>query len=135
MIQFGYSVGDIILLAEKSYKLYQAVNDGRKNASRQARLLAEEFKRFSCRLADLERVLTQYGRSSYVGMQAFAATLEECEEFVQKYSSLNDDSARALKRGYRIGTWTIEEKNIERLRTQVAGHVQDIILFENSLMM
>ena len=134
-MSFGYSVGDFITAADKSFQLFQAVIDSRKNAPRQVQLLAAEFDQFGNRLKDLHRILTQYGQSSYVGLQASDRTLEECQEFVQRYAALNDKGANKLKRGFQFARWTTEDKNVNRLRAQVTGHIQDMVLFENGMMM
>lgn len=135
MAEFGYAVGDILLCAEKCFQIYQAITDSRKNAPRQVRLLAEEFNRFGIRLRQLRQVLIQAGRTSYQGHEAFKETLKECEEFVEKYAPLNNSDGSRLGRGYRTVTWTMEDKTVERLRAQVAGHVMDIIMFQSNLLM
>ncbi|KAI9669768.1 MAG: hypothetical protein M1829_005023 [Trizodia sp. TS-e1964] len=133
-MSFGYSVGDVLLLAEKLHDLCIALNDSRRNAPRQIQLLAAEFGRYGDRLQDLHQTLLRYGQAPNSGSVSFEDTLKECDEFLAKYSPLSDSGSNKIKWLYRVATWTTEEKTIQRLRDQVAGHVHDIGMDSNNLM-
>lgn len=126
---FGWSAGDIIKLIEVSVVVYQAFNDARKNSSRQFQLLSDEFGRFHTCLELLQNLLEEHTKKLYFGYDQFKTTLEECQEFLQKYSVLGDRRNSVVKFFKTIG-WTTEEKGtINRLMTAVHGHAHVIGLY------
>ena len=133
MPAFGWSAGDIVKLLEASYVIYQAFNDARKNSSRQFQLLSDEFARFHTCLELLHSLLKKHGKNLYFGHDQFKATLEECQEFLSKYSVLGDRRNSVVKFFKTIG-WTTEEKGtISRLVMAVHGHAHVIGLYTGYL--
>jgi hypothetical protein len=126
---FGWSAGDVIKLIEISVVVYQAFNDARKNSSRQFQLLTNEFGRFKTCLELLHNLLQEHNQKLYFGHDQFKATLEECQEFLLKYSVLGERRNSVVKFFRTIG-WTTEEKGtINRLVTAVHGHAHVIGLY------
>ena len=126
---FGWSAGDVIKLIEVSYIVYQAFNDARKNSSRQFQLLSDEFGRFHICLELVHSLLAEHNKKLYFGHDQFKATLEECQEFLSKYSVLGDRRSSVVKFFKTIG-WTTEEKGtISRLITAVHGHAHVLGLY------
>jgi hypothetical protein len=126
---FGWSTGDLIKLIEVSVVVYQAFNDARKNSSRQFQLLTNEFGRFKTFLELLHNLLEEHNQKLYFGHDQFKATLEECREFLLKYSVLGERRNSVVKFFRTIG-WTTEEKGtINRLVTAVHGHAHVIGLY------
>jgi adenylate kinase family enzyme len=125
----GWSVGDIIKLVEVSLVVYQAFNDARTNSSRQFQLLTDEFGRFHTCLELLHNVLEEHNKRLYFGHEHFKATLQECQDFLAKYSVLGDRRNSFVRFIKTIG-WTTEERGtINRLRTAVHGHAHVIGLY------
>jgi hypothetical protein len=126
---FGWSAGDVAKLIEVSIVIYQAFNDARKNSSRQFQLLTEEFQRFQMCLELVRDLLEQHNRKLYFGYEQFKATLEDCQDFMNKYAVLGDRSFSFAKI-FKTIEWTIDEKStITRLRTAAHGHAHVINLY------
>ncbi|KAI9828122.1 MAG: hypothetical protein M1832_003649 [Thelocarpon impressellum] len=132
-MSFGFSISDIILLADKANDIHKSINDKQENAPRQLRLLGEQFGRFGKRLRELCRTLEQYESPRYDGYAAFKRTLDECQDFVSRFGALNDPGANAVHRWLRSGKYTFENERIKQLQLQADSHVQDIIVFQNNL--
>jgi adenylate kinase family enzyme len=128
-VGFGWSAGDMIKLIEVSIVVYQAFQDARKNSSRRFQLLTDEFGRFHTCLRLLHDLLEEHNKKLYFGHDQFKATLEECQEFLQKYSVLGERRSSVAKFLKTIG-WTMEEKGtINRLLMAVHGHAHVIDLY------
>ena len=126
---FGWSVTDIIKLIEISVNVYGAFNDARKNSSHRFQLLSEEFRRFHTCLELLRDLLKEHNKNLYFGYDQFKATLEECQEFLQKYAVLGE-SRNSIAKFIRTIGWTTEEKStINRLLAAVHGHAHVIGLY------
>ena len=125
----GWSATDIIKLIELSVVIYQAFNDARKNSSRRFQLLSDEFGRFHTCLGLLHALLKEHNKRLYFGHDQFKATLEECQEFLQKYSVLGE-RRNSFSKFIKTIEWTTEEKStINRLLAAIHGHAHVIGLY------
>ena len=129
---FGWSSGDLFILVQTSVQIYNAFNDARKNSTRQFQLLTDEFGRFQTFLCLLHDLLQKHNRPLYFGYDQFKRTLEECDEFLQKYSSLADRRP-SVSKIIRVVVWTTEDRTIDRLRKDVTGHAHVLGLYTNYL--
>lgn len=132
MTPIGWSVGDIIKLVEVSAKVYAAFQDARQNSSRQVQILVDEFTRFHQFLVQLKQLLDKYHKP-LLGYEGFKETLKECEEFLKPYSDRLIDRKKSIAKGWATIKFVWEDKDVERLRKQVAGHVQSLQLYINFL--
>ena len=134
-MSFGYSIGDFIVLANKANDIFDAIHHKERNAPRQIRILADQFDQFGKRLKELGLMLQRYDISTFDGLDGFEETLNECARWIDKYEALNDPSSAIWKRWLKDGLYTNEQKTVQRLQAQVSGHVQNISLFQNNVML
>ncbi|OCK82251.1 hypothetical protein K432DRAFT_229778 [Lepidopterella palustris CBS 459.81] len=126
---FGWSPGDLVKLIELSTRVYSALADAQKNSSNQVKLLVKEFNRFHEFLKALSRLLERYGRPLPFGSDDFKETLKECEKFIQPYADALIDRRPSITYAYHAVKFVSEDKDVERLRKQVDGHVQSLKLY------
>jgi hypothetical protein len=130
---FGWSAGDIIKLIEVSVKIYAAFQDANKNSSKQTRILVDEFTRFHKFLLLLKDLLEKYGKPLPFGYDEFRETLRECESFIKPYADSLLDRGKGFKKAWKTIAFTWNDKDVDRLRKQVTGHVQSLNLIINYL--
>ncbi|KAI9812244.1 MAG: hypothetical protein M1832_000476 [Thelocarpon impressellum] len=128
-----HSPQDFMLLARKAYDIYKAINDRQESVPRQLQLLGDELRHLDERLRELCRALEQHETSTYDGYDAFKRTLDECQDFVDRFIAFNRPGAIAVRRWLSIGKYTFDYDSIKSLQLEAAGHVQYIIFVQNNL--
>jgi hypothetical protein len=128
MLPPGCSVGDIIKIVEISTTIYRAFQDAHQNSSRQVQILASEFKRFHEFLIQLKQLLDRHGKPLPFGYDGFLETLAECEKFLGPYCDRLIDRKRSMQKMWSTVKFGFDDKDVDRLRKQVAGHVQSLQL-------
>ena len=105
-MSFGFSVSDIILLSQLSYKLYTTVTSGRHNASRDLEELDQVLFGLYCALSHLRHVASEVSATSVATGLTDAHTREMYQtlnQMVQNCASTLEDLDSVTKR-YREGT-------------------------------
>ena len=125
----GWSAGDVIKIIEVSTTLYSAFRDGYKNSENQVQLLVKEFMRFHEFLQKLAQLLRKYERPLPFGYEDFEKTMKDCVNFLQPYADALIDRKKSIPKAFYTVKFTTAEKNVERLRKQVDGHVQSLSLY------
>ncbi|KAI4743400.1 hypothetical protein E4T50_06220 [Aureobasidium sp. EXF-12298] len=131
-MSFGWSIGDVILLAQYSWKVYESFADGSLNATNEYDRFKREYRQvITCleRLADVSPDL-----SSLAG---FDETFGDTIKFLDKHRVLTAKSTRPLittlpqtssrlrnfleqfGRGYQTATWPIYRDEAEKLHAQL----------------
>ncbi|OAL33502.1 hypothetical protein AYO20_07188 [Fonsecaea nubica] len=101
-MSFGFSIGDIILLGQLSYKLYDTVTTGRRNASRELQELGDVLFGLNCALDHLRHVAGDISKAASTSLsndshgremqqaldqmvQNCAVTLNDLDSVTKKY--------------------------------------------------
>ncbi|KAG9648559.1 hypothetical protein KCU95_g514, partial [Aureobasidium melanogenum] len=135
-MSFGWSIGDVILLAQYSWKVYESFADGSLNATNEYDRFKREYRQvITCleRLADVSPDLTC--------LAGFDETFGDTIKFIDKHRVLTAQSTRPLittlpqtssrlrnfleqfGRGYQTATWPIYREEAEKLH----GHLDRVV--------
>jgi uncharacterized damage-inducible protein DinB len=160
-MSFGFSIGDIILLSQLTYRLYSSVSSGRKDASRDLRELEDVLFSLRCALIHLgeaaEDVLDRTKEESQAlktkldkMMNACGATLKDLEAVTEKYRDVIVNEAgrehderlakrsfanlkRSAKVNWRKVRWGLEKQSLQQYREKLRAHADAINIILNSL--
>ncbi|KAG9533321.1 hypothetical protein KCU93_g320, partial [Aureobasidium melanogenum] len=131
-MSFGWSIGDVILLAQYSWKVYESFADGSLNATNEYDRFKREYRQvITCleRLADVSPDLAS--------LAGFDETFGDTIKFIDKHRVLTAKSTRPLittlpqtssrlrnfleqfGRGYQTATWPIYRDEAEKLHAQL----------------
>ncbi|KAG9697614.1 hypothetical protein KCU95_g1293, partial [Aureobasidium melanogenum] len=119
-MSFGWSIGDVILLAQYSWKVYESFADGSLNAANEYDRFKREYRQvITCleRLADVSPDLAS--------LTGFDETLGDTIKFVDKHRALTAkvtrlrDFLEQLERSYQTATWPIYREEAEKLHGQL----------------
>jgi hypothetical protein len=149
-MSFGFGVGDIILVSQMSWRIWQACTTGRKSATGELRELESDLWGVSTGLERLASSMiaalggqehNQQGCSDLkIPVDACKATLLEVDALLEKYrpslakaesdAGLKKWASRA-KQSWRQVLWTNEKDTIVRLRARLCFHLQVLDTFAN----
>ncbi|KAK6000366.1 hypothetical protein QM012_003612 [Aureobasidium pullulans] len=131
-MSFGWSIGDVLLLAQYSWKVYESFADGSLNATNEYDRFKREYRQIiTCleRLADVSPDLAS--------LAGFDETFGDTIKFIDKHRLLTAKSTRPLitllpqtssrlrdfldqfGRGYQTATWPIYREEAEKLHGQL----------------
>ncbi|KAH0372298.1 hypothetical protein KCU65_g1344, partial [Aureobasidium melanogenum] len=131
-MSFGWSIGDVVLLAQYSRKVYESFADGSLNATNEYDRFKREYRQvITCldRLADVSPDLAS--------LAGFDETFGDTIKFIDKHRVLTAKSTRPLittlpqtssrlrrfieqfGRGYQTATWPIYREEAEKLHGQL----------------
>ncbi|KAF2758083.1 hypothetical protein EJ05DRAFT_376600 [Pseudovirgaria hyperparasitica] len=127
-MSFGWSVTDVVKLVELSAKVYMAFNDASKNSTVQVQALVRELKNFNTSLSLLQNLLEKYGKCVPLVFADFEKTLKECETFIKPYVDALIDRGKSVNKGYHTIAFAWKDKDVERFRAQIHGHVQALLI-------
>ncbi|OAG42871.1 hypothetical protein AYO21_02822 [Fonsecaea monophora] len=111
-MSFGFSIGDIILLGQLSYKLYDTVTTGRRNASRELQELGEVLYGLNCALSHLRHVAGDISKAASTSLSndSHGREMQQAlDQMVQNCAVTLDDLDNVTKK-YREGA-TMSENN------------------------
>jgi hypothetical protein len=122
MAGFGFSPSDILKLIEISTNVYVAFSGAYNNSEKQVEGLVREFSDFHLCLIELQKLMKEYGKPLPLPYLNFEKTLEKCMAMIKPYSDSLVDKKMSAKKAYHTIAWIGKEKDINRLRSQLAGH-------------
>ncbi|KAI5195322.1 hypothetical protein E4T38_09165 [Aureobasidium subglaciale] len=131
-MSFGWSISDVILLAQYSWKVYESFAEGTSNATTEYDRFKREFRQA---IFCLERIVNV--SPDLTSLAGFDETFGDTIKFIDKHRVLTAKSASPLitspsqatsrikdylgrfNQGYQTATWPIYREEAERLRQQL----------------
>jgi hypothetical protein len=123
----GFSVSELIQAVGHVKTGYDAFFSKYANSPALVRNLNDEIKAFQ---KNLERYNNFAGEDNWTlaesDSKAIQRTLDECEDFLNKYKSLLDDGTVSLERAWRTVRFPYARDDVERLRRQISSHYTNL---------
>lgn len=131
-MSFGWSIGDVILLAQYSWKVYESFADGSLNATNEYDRFKREYRQVTTCLEKLADV-----SPDLASLAGFDETFGDTIKFIDKHRLLTAKSKRPfittlpqtsnrlnnfleqLGRGYQTATWPMYREEAEKLHEQL----------------
>ena len=160
-MSFGFSVGDIILLSQLSYKLYASITKGRRGAGRDLKELEDVLFSLRCALDHLSNVANNIlATTQNTGdmqeklnsmIDSCGSTLQDLDSMTQKYrdgtkpteSEVNDNRRKKVflarvKENCNINwmkiRWDMERYSIQYYRDKLRSHADAINIVMNTFL-
>lgn len=123
----GFSVSELIQAVGHVKTGYDAFFSKYASSSALVRNLNDEIRAFQ---KNLERYNSFVGEENWTlaesDSKAIQRTLDECEDFLNKYKSLLDDGTVGLERAWRTVRFPYARDDVERLRGQISSHYTNL---------
>ena len=158
-MSFGFSIGDIILCSQITYRLFVAATSGRKHAPRGLRELEDILIGLNCSLNHLQRtsiaVLSDHVADEVQDQLGFMLhscrrTLEDLETTTAKYfeagkrPALTSDCQKGprlsshgivtqVKKQWRRFVWDLQGESLTKYRRKLQSHTDALNLFLGTL--
>ncbi|KAH0290260.1 hypothetical protein M436DRAFT_65327 [Aureobasidium namibiae CBS 147.97] len=131
-MSFGWSISDVILLAQYSWKVYESFTDGNYNATNEYECFKREYRQV---ITCLERLVVV--SPDLASLAGFDETFGDTIKFIDKHRILTAKTTRPLitalpqtssrikdfldrvGRGYQTATWPIYREEAEKLHRQL----------------
>ena len=128
----GYSVGDVIKAANACKQVYDAFFSKYDNAHSRVSELHNTVNLFHSNLLAHSEILERSGKQ-YPGFEDFESTINECNDFLQKYlrgiSAAGGGGRGKLRQAFNTAAWPLEEKHVEKLTRQLSLQIQALNSF------
>jgi len=148
MASFGAGVGDLIIVSQICFSLYQACTKGRKDAPAAVLTLANELWACSTALDQLSAATSrptgilqtpEIREISTRMISGCRSSLEALQKLINKYEDINKEISSFNRyrwvHKWRIGIkksrWMYEEEDIQRIRNRIETNVQALNLLLN----
>ncbi|KAJ1323856.1 NACHT-NTPase domain-containing protein [Microdochium nivale] len=146
-MSFQIGIGDVVLLAQQSWRVVQALSNGRKSAPAELRDVEHHLSLLTTALEGAKDLSSSIDKEG--GQQKLAAclgtvadkcriTLRHLEDTIKKYRTVNEPSVLpksafgrlndSLGRNWRKVEWTTERGNLQALRDELMMHTNSINL-------
>jgi hypothetical protein len=131
-MSFGWSISDVILLAQYSWKIYESFADGSYNATSEYECFKREYRQITTCLERLVNV-----SPDLASLAGFGETFGDTIAFIDKHRVLTAKTTRPLitilpqtsnrikdflervSHGYQTATWPIYREEAEKLHRQL----------------
>ena len=124
----GFSVSELINAVSHVKTGYDAIFSKYANSPALVRNLNDEIKAFQKNLERYNNTFTgeESGTLAESDSKAIQRTLDECEDFLNKYKSLLDDGTVSLEKAWRTVRFPYARDDVERLRGQISSHYTNL---------
>lgn len=131
----GFSVTELIQAAGHFKIVYDGFFSKHSNSASKIRDLADHIQEFQTNLQAHKEVIESRGLEySNLGYGAIKRTLDECEDFLNKYSAVLDKKISA-ERFWRTGRLQYELDTVARLQNRIDSHKISILQFNSNILM
>lgn len=123
----GFSVSELIQAVGHVKTTYDAFFSKYANSSALVRSLNDEIMAFQKNLEIYNNLAREENCTlAESDFKAIQRTLDECEDFLNKYRSLLDDGAVSLEKAWRTVRFPYARDDVERLRRQISSHYTNL---------
>jgi hypothetical protein len=129
----GFSVTDLIQAVGHIKTVYDSFFDKYTNSATQLRDLADQIQQFQTNLQANKETIESRGLA-YSGYVSIKRTLDECEDFLEKYKAVLDTKVSVAKL-YRTGRFPYDKETVARLQKQIESHKIDILHFNLNILL
>ena len=131
----GFSVTDLIQAASHFKIVYDGFFSKHSNSASLIRDLADHIQEFQTNLQAHKEVIESRGLEySNPGYVAIKRTLDECEDFLNKYSAVLEKKI-SVERLWRTGRLQYEQDTVARLQKRIDSHGISILQFNSNILM
>jgi len=129
----GFSVSDLIQAVGHVKTLYGAFFSKYTNSAVQVRNLANRIQQFQANLQAHKEIIERRGLE-YSGYVAIKSTLDECEDFLDKYRAVLEKKISVV-RAWRTGRFQYEQDIVARLQKDIDSHGLNILHFNINILL
>ena len=129
----GFSVTDLIQAVCHIKTVYDAFFNKYTNSAVQVRGLADRIQQFQTNLQAHKEIIEKRGLE-YSGYVAIKNTLDECEDFLEKYKGVLEKKISVVK-VWRTGRFPYEQDVVARLQKDIESHGLNILHFNMNILL
>jgi hypothetical protein len=129
----GFSVTELIQAVGHIKTVYDAFFSKYTNSETQVRDLADHIQQFQTNLQAHKEIIESRGLE-YSGYVAIKRTLDECEDFLDKYKAVLEKKISVVK-VWKTGRFQYEKDIVARLQKQIESHGINILHFNMNILL
>jgi hypothetical protein len=129
----GFSVSDLIQAVGHIKTVYDAFFNKYTNSVVQVRSLANRIQQFQTNLQAHKEIIENRGLE-YSGYIAIKNTLDECEDFLEKYKGVLEKKISVVK-VWRTGRFPYDQDIVARLQKDIESHGLNILHFNMNILL